>query len=169
MTFSTEVSQWYPEQVGKLVTHLHALEYVLRGRLSYEDPDVNGRPAADMRLAVLQPGDSVPVNSLTSYESLDQLIIRYNGSLPQEDDDLEADPSVGRLRDAVAHGRLVPIESEARLRLVKFARPEGNQTSVEFAETLTPEWIKSQCLRLQAEFEKVFESMDRAQKRMAQG
>lgn len=140
MEFADELSKWYPNQVGKLITHLHAVEYALRGRLSYHDAKVDGRPAADLRLRDVQVGDRLAVNS-TSYESLRQLIEKYNSSLPTEDADLELDPTIAELRDAFAHGRIVPLEDEKTIRLVKFGRPQDGQVTVEFAQTLELRWL----------------------------
>lgn len=167
MTFAEDLTRWYPKQVGKLVTHLHAFEYALRGRLSYEDPPVDGVAAADVRLADLEVGQAVPVNALSSYESLGQLIRRYNQLISAEDPDLViAANEIVALRDAFAHGRLVPLEADGLLRLMKFDRPVDDRTSVEFAVTLSLEWMHQWCLRLEREFEKVVESMRRARGRM---
>lgn len=160
-----EIAEWYPKDLGTLLTNLHVLEYAIRGRLSYEDPAVDGELAANMQVSQVQVGDVVRANSLTSYESLGELIARYNRTLAAIDD-VRVDPTVVSLRDVLAHGRLLPLERESSLRLIKFGRSDGAQTVVEFAQTLSHAWFREQITRLEAEVDKVLESMRRARERM---
>jgi hypothetical protein len=89
-------------------------------------------------------GDAFPVNALTSYASLGQLIEAYNATAKAP-----IDPSFVILRDTVAHGRvLCADDSWVNLSLMKFSRPVAGRVTVETHYDLTLGWVSEQSDRV---------------------
>ena len=105
-------------------------------------------------LAVAQPlfsaqrGDQVPLNALTSWAQLGDLIKAFNDSQAAHDPPLHIDPALKGLRDAFAHGRIVGNDSLSNLILMRFAKPHGAVVKVEERHELTLEWMKAQTVRV---------------------
>jgi hypothetical protein len=89
-------------------------------------------------------GDSFPVNALTSYASLGELIDAYNRSMTPS-----IDRSFVTLRDTLAHGRvLCADDSWVNLALMKFGRPDrSNAVTIETRYDLTLDWMNEQIAR----------------------
>jgi len=135
--------------LGKLVGNFQSLEFMLRAFLSKLPgalppavpfgEDVYSRPV----------GTELPVSDLTSYESLDDLITRYNFAVIQHELGDPLDPSLVDLRDALAHGRISAKQDGHTLRLLKFDRPnKSEKVRITFNEEMTEEWFKSQISRV---------------------
>ena len=150
----------YASALGRILSNLQTLEFALRARLSYDDPVTEQLPAG-MRLQDLKIGQVVVKNSLTSYETLGQLVSRYNAQLPAADADCKVDPTVVQLRDALAHGRISSPDLESDFVLLKFGRATGHTVVVEYAQQLSREWFVQQVQRLCAEIMKANEAMQR--------
>lgn len=136
--------------VGSIVTNLQALETVLRAFLVERYGHCSKFP--DM-------GDETVCRSyLTAYASLGELLQDYHRDLNDEEKQkYSVDPFVVRIRDAVAHGRLIARGSDPAppYELWKFGKPKDGKIAVDFAETLTEEWLKSNWLLIEAEQKKV--------------
>src|SRR5216117_3606119 len=90
--------------VGRLVGNLDSLEFALRAYL-YEKADPPHTPLpAGHTLDSLKIGDAVPINAMTDYSSLGELIDRYNRLVERSSPGLQVDRSLVSLRDALAHG-----------------------------------------------------------------
>jgi hypothetical protein len=88
-------------------------------------------------------GDSFPVNALTSYDSLGQLIEAYNATAS-----IKIDLSLVRLRDTLAHGRVLCADDVwVKFSLMKFTRPESGSVTVETRYDLTLDWMDKQIAR----------------------
>jgi hypothetical protein len=86
-------------------------------------------------------------SDITSYESLGELIDRFNehakaNKIPK------IDRSFVRLRDAIAHGRVSSVAPSDQMRLVKFGPPRDGKVSIEFNELLTSAWLIEQKKRV---------------------
>ena len=114
----------------------------------------------------LKTSDTVPENALTNYESLNQLIERYNRRIANSDPDLKVDPDIVTLRDALAHGRVSSLQEDSDIVLLKFSRPENGQVTVTFSECLTREWLSTRVRRVYTEVLKVLQATDRARVRL---
>jgi hypothetical protein len=123
--------------------NFQTLEYLLRvyiGNLPASRPW--GIPAG-VDIYVSPVGTYLPENDLTSYDSLGQLIDKFNveankTGLPT------VDRSLVGLRDALAHGRVSADVPEDTLRLLKFDKPQNGRVRVSFNEVMTEAWFKLQ-------------------------
>jgi hypothetical protein len=137
--------------LGGLIGNFQSLEFVLRAFL-HKQP--NARPlgapyGTDIYLSPV--GTTLAESDITSFDSLGQLIDKYNvvaasRNLPN------VDRTLVDIRDALAHGRVsAPAESE-RLRLIKYGRPSNGRVRVEFNVEMSGAWLIEQKRR-------VFEAM----------
>ena len=117
------------------------------------------RPVGFAAFHLLKKGDSVELDGNEHFEdfaTLGQLLARFNERFPKQA--LSADAIV-LLRDAIAHGRVLPVvdRGETVLKLLKFAQPvKGSRTAeVAFAALLTPDWFRAQEAFVREEVEKV--------------
>jgi hypothetical protein len=120
--------------VGAIVLNLQSLELHLRyflARMHRQDPIF---PKIEDTTAA--------VNYLTDYKSLTALVGQYNTALSaDEKSKFAVDPGVVRIRDAIAHGRLVTLAKTPPFTLWKFGLEFEGKTKVEFCEVLTEEWL----------------------------
>ena len=135
----------FPCALGRLMGTFWSLEWMLRNVLY-----LLGHPPhyvmASRPLFAANVGDQFPVNALTSYASLGQLIAAYN-----ETASTPVDPSFVTLRDTLAHGRvLCADESWVNLSLMKFSRSDGGNVTVETRYDLTLDWMNEQIVRVGA-------------------
>jgi hypothetical protein len=137
--------------VGNIVTNLQALESILRAFLVEQYGQCPKFP---------KMGDeSACRNYLTAYVSLDELIDDYHRDLKDSERKFSVDRAVVRIRDALAHGRLYARGSEPAppYELWKFARPKDGKVQVEFAESLTEDWLKEKWLLIDGQSQKVMD------------
>jgi len=145
--------------IGKIIVNLHSLEFILRCYLSNRNdpPNATLAPGALQKLKV---GDVVPLGEMTNFDTLGELIDRYNQYIP--DLAFAVDRSVIDLRDALAHGRASAFD-RPEITLMKFAKPArgAQETSVVYAEVLNETWLNTQRKRVRDELLKVFEANKR--------
>lgn len=147
----------YAMLLGMVLANLQGLELHLRAFLYVEadpphTPLPNGKNLNDLAV-----GDEVAVNALTSWDSLGDLIKRYNKLV---DKNRRVDPSVVELRDALAHGRVSALEPSGHFRLMKFTQPNNGMVKVVFSQVLTEEWLVKQVKRTLSEVKKVAGNKD---------
>lgn len=147
----------YTKDLGALVNNLHVLEYFLRAYLYEHEGDSFDALPAGLDWYNVQPGDELPLNALTSYETLGQLIDRYNSIVNGRAPAHMVDRSIVDVRDSIAHGRVSGPLHSPHMVLLKFDRPQGKVSRVAVAQRLTPEWLEDQRVRVLREAEKVFE------------
>ena len=98
----------------------------------------------------------VPLSHITNYASLGWLISEYNDKLSQAE---AAEFSIGneseRVRDALAHGRLVAPTKEFPLALWKFGKVQSGRVPIEFNQILTMEWLDQTWKAINEQKEKV--------------
>lgn len=137
--------------LGGLIGNFQSLEFLLRAFL-HKQP--NARPlglpyGTDIYLSPV--GTALAENDFTSYDTLGQLIDKFNavaaaGNLPN------VDRTLVDIRDALAHGRVSASGEDEQLRLIKFGRPSNGQVRVEFNVEMSDAWLIEQK-------RKVFEAM----------
>ena len=155
--------------LGRLVAGLQTVEVLVRLALhEAHDSSVGGKPSVGLgAFHLLKSGDVVALegnNHFDDFASLGKLIQRFNAQFPAH----KLTEGLIPLRDAVAHGRVMPVKykGEMVLKLLKFARPVEHaelvlqglapaSAEVEFAELLTPGWFSRQQSLLDTEVEKV--------------
>jgi hypothetical protein len=92
--------------LGRLVGNFQSLELVIRTFLySRRDPPHRGFRFRKS-MSHLKPGDEVPGNAYTSFDTLGQLIGRFNRIAAKRFPAMAIDPSIVTVRDALAHGRV---------------------------------------------------------------
>jgi hypothetical protein len=145
--------------IGRLIVNLHSLEFLLRVFLS-KQPDARPWHLSDGREIYSSPvGSTLPVNDLTSYDSLMVLIQKFN-KIVEADGKEVLDLTLVDLRDALAHGRVSKGTADQHLRLLKFDRPMNNQVRVSFNQVMSPEWFKEQRARVIDAVRHVYEMVD---------
>jgi hypothetical protein len=135
----------FPCALGRLLGNFWSLEWMLRNvlyRLGHPPHNV----MAPRPLFAANVGDTFPVNALTSYDSLRQLIDAYNATTTSQ-----IDPSFVILRDTLAHGRVLCADDAwVNLSLMKFSRPDSDNVTVETRFDLTLDWMDEQIVRVRA-------------------
>jgi hypothetical protein len=132
------------KQLGGLLGNLQSLECCLRIFLHHL-PDARplGVPFGT-DIYTLPVGSDLPENELTSYESLGELIARYNREVLAHRAREQIDPALVIVRDALAHGRVSTNEENQPMRLLKFDRPRAGRVRITFNEEMTMDWFKKQ-------------------------
>lgn len=138
----------YAAALGRLMANLASLERSLRSVLyAIGHPPHTALPTG-MFLWTMRPADQVPLNALTSWATLGELIAAFNASHQTHNPPLSVDPALKTLRDAFAHGRLVAAdETSTHLVLMRFRQPTGTSVVVEDRYELTIDWMNTQIIR----------------------
>src|ERR1700675_2294916 len=135
--------------LGRLAGTFQSLELVTRPFFySRRDPPHRGFRFR-RSMSHLKPGDQVPENAYTSFDTLGQLISRFNRIAAKRFPTKAIDPSVVAVRDALAHGRVWSDVAGPPLHLLKFSKPMGGAARVEFAEVMSIDWLDAQTQRVQ--------------------
>jgi hypothetical protein len=137
----------HAKQLGGLVGNFHSLEFILRAFLQQLP---TARPIGIPHGADIYSfpvGTELPESELTSYDSLRELIEKFNRemgrrSLPGVDETLV------EVRDALAHGRVSAADPSDTLRLLKFSKPQNGRVRITFGETMTAAWFQTQKQRV---------------------
>ena len=133
--------------LGGLVGNLQSLEFALRIFLNRQ-PDARpiGMPyGTDIYYTPV--GSTLPENDLTSYDSLGELIAKFN-SVANAKGTKTIDANIVELRDALAHGRVSSALANEHMRLLKFDRPKGGAVRVVFNQEMNSDWFKGQKTRV---------------------
>lgn len=133
--------------VGRIVTNLEALEFVIRIFLT---------KANNQKLEFPTPETTeLPETFVTSFMSLDELIKEYNATLSSTEQIHCVDAQMIKIRDAFAHGRIYSNNESFPIALYKFSKPKDGKAAVEYAETLTTDWLKQKGDFIHAQTDKV--------------
>ena len=107
MPFQVDAHSW---ELGKLVNNSQSFELFLRVFLAGLAGSVKimreGSHADMPRVDIPRVGDVVPETALTNYDSLGQLIDKYNDAVEVH---RRIDRELVEIRDALAHGRVVSL------------------------------------------------------------
>lgn len=144
--------------LGKIILNLHSLEFILRVCLDrLPTAPASGLPwGTDIYTKPV--GTILPVSDLTSYESLGQLIERYNAEVEKRKIGNPVDLALVEIRDAIAHGR-VSTKEEAPMHLIKFSKPRDGKVSITFNLVMDEEWFKSSSKRVRDAIFIVYETV----------
>jgi hypothetical protein len=143
-TWASNPPEQYPLQLGKLLANIATLEMALRAVLYQQEAGDSARRPVAKGLTGLRVGQVLEESALTSWDSLRELIARYNKRNP----DAAIADGICDLRDAFAHGRILTDDPASHLRLIRFSHPKDGSVTVEMAETLSPEWLGQQIHRV---------------------
>jgi len=139
----------HPLNLGKLLVNFQSLEFVLRAFLLKVENSLEKSFHQSQNLLELNEGAEVPENAFTNYDTLGQLIDKYNSHPKVKSLGLTIDRSVIDIRDAISHGRVLSLKPTPPFNLLKFDRPQNNRTKVTFNILLTREWFSEQLPRVQ--------------------
>lgn len=143
-TFEKQLSlnhKIYCSSIGQIVSHLQSLEFLLRAYIYTKKDNPHNPLPENKKLYDFDIGERVPQSAMTSYDSLDKLIARYN-KIVEEDDCI--DTNIVKLRDLIAHGRASAIEPSPNFCLIKFSRSTRGMVRVEATVEVTEAWLKEQ-------------------------
>jgi hypothetical protein len=150
--------------LGKLVGNFQSLEFILRAFLTNVDIAQKGPlPKSATDMYKMNEGDIVPENAFTNYDTIGQLIEKYNGNPKISSAGLTIDETLVYIRDAIAHGRVSAATPSSSLKLIKFNKPKNNQVKVTFSVLMTREWFAEQLKRVYDAVLKVKEANDKLQ------
>lgn len=132
----------HTRSLGTLVNNIQALEFSLRSCL-FKDEITKGI-SKQLNLELVKD-QIVPNNALTNWDTLRDLIQKYN-KLPISKG-LTIDENLVEIRDAIAHGRVFLFAPDGINQLLRFQKPNRNEVKVEFSVAMTEEWFTTQFLR----------------------
>ena len=144
----------YTLGLGKVIVNLHSLEVSLRFFL-WNDEGVAGRQGWRKPTHDLAVGDQVPINAFSNYDSLGQLVAKFNARVSDAHPHLSIDLAIVDFRDILAHGRVMGQRRESRLQLVKFDKPKNDFVTVTHVETMDAAWFAGATHRIRLQLEKV--------------
>jgi len=153
----------YALNLGKLVGNIQSLEFVLRAFLINDEIASGALFAQSANLQDMNVGDIVPENAFTNYDTLGQLIRKYNSHPRIISASLDIDETLVDIRDAIAHGRVSATTPSSSLRLLKFDKPKNHQVKVTFSVLMTKEWFGEQISRFHSAILRVSEANDKLQ------
>lgn len=143
--------------VGKIVTNLLSLEFALRVLL-YKLQRASGIPMGEpLEFWNRSVGEWVPETPLTNYDTLAQVMKKANSELQARGLSNRVDESLVKLRDALAHGRVLAKDQGGPFRIFKFSEPRGPRVKVVVSVEMTPDWLDQQVKRTAAEVRNVMQ------------
>ncbi len=124
--------------IGKIIVNLHSLEFALRSFLwnHQNSTDLKNRHNTILQLKV---GQEVPADAFSNYDTLNELIKKFNEIVRQVDSKFSLDQSIVDLRDALAHGRIWAEDRQLPMQLVKFAKENKGMVKVTHVELINDE------------------------------
>ena len=135
--------------LGQILGNFHALEFSLRVFLC----EANGEQFNFPTIQVSR----LPKTHLTNYDSLGKLIDAYNGLLTPRESAYATDPAIVKIRDAIAHGRLMSTSMTFPVTLYKFGKEQAGEVPLEFAEVLSETWFENNRRFIFAQISRVLE------------
>ncbi len=138
--------------LGELIATFHNLEFVLRAFLL--ERNSNTEPEVDHES--IHEGEWIEVNSFTNYDTLGQLIRKFNLVVEDSFPNFVIDTSVVKTRDALAHGRIAGKSlSVLPLSLLKFGRPKKGKVQARVEVVMDLKWFKDNLSIVHEQIKKV--------------
>ena len=147
--------------MGKLLVNFQSLEIALRLFLYNDEIASRVSSPQAVNLNAMNAGDIVAENAFTNYDSLSQLIDKYNNHPNIISTGLTIDKTLVDIRDAIAHGRVAGVTPllVPPLKLMKFDKPKNKSVKVTFSVLLTREWFILEMAKVQDAVFKVFQAI----------
>ncbi len=140
--------------LGIIVSYFHTLEFVLRAVLKNQEKG----EIKKIVYSQLKKGDTAPEDPMTNYDSLGNLIDKYNKLAPKE---LRVAKGIVTIRDAIAHGRAFSDTQSLPLNLYKFDKPKNGMVAVTVVVTLDQDWFRDTAVHLYEEIQKVMKTNEK--------
>lgn len=120
------LKQNYAEELGKLISNLRSLEFLLRAFLyAYHNKT---KTESKLEIFTYNEGDEIICNEMTNYDTLGNLIDEFN-KICNKNNKLDKD-RITRLRDGLAHGRIVSPTKDGTMTLFKFSKPRKDTPQI---------------------------------------
>ena len=135
----------HAQSLGRVVSNLLALETWIRHALLQHSPNRN-RPTK-LSIKTLAIGSVVPIHELTNYKTLGALLKEFNLLQRRLGREIIDEDEIVKLRDALAHGRVVAESDEVfPVRLIKFSAENraDSTVTVTYSEVLDEDWFDEQ-------------------------
>jgi len=143
--------------------NFQSLEFALRAFLVNNEIASGIISSQGINPTEMNRGDIVPENAFTNWNTLKQLIEKYNSNPKVLSAGLIIDKTLVDIQDAIAHGRVSALTPSASPKLLKFSKPEDNQVKVTFSVSMTKEWFGEQIKRAYSAVLKVSEANEKLQ------
>jgi hypothetical protein len=132
--------------MGNLVVNLQSLEFAIRAYLHNENArSKQQRSEFGEKIYDFKEGDEVEENTFTNYDTLGQLIDKYNKIVELTDSSLCIDKErIVSVRDALAHGRTASESpsADAPQKLIKYDKPVNGKVRITHCDTLDESWFR---------------------------
>ncbi len=129
-------------RLGKLLGNLQSLEVLLRLYLQKASP--TSKPGKSKKLSYweLGEGDEVDEDEFTNFDSLGQLIKKYNDQIAQTEPTLSVDMQIVDIRNLLVHGRVAGTgEDTTTLKILKFTKPNSGKAVVTASVLMEERWF----------------------------
>lgn len=127
--------------LGRLVANLQSIEFMVRIVLSRLPGAVAYGIPKGTNTYSYAVGSDLPENDVTNYDSLGQLIDRYNAHNDVKKEGAIISRDLVELRDILAHGRVSTV-FRVPMDLIKFSRPNGGRVTVVCNVTMDEPWFE---------------------------
>jgi hypothetical protein len=135
----------YACELGRLVGNVSSLEMLVRFALYAADTLPAKRLPDGWQAVTLPVNQPLPVNWLTNWCQLSELIGQYNRLERARGSSALIDATIVDLRHAFAHGRILADNTPSSpLILLRFSKPVGETTTIEHRFPLTLDWMRAQ-------------------------
>lgn len=134
----------YAQRLGRLVGNLQSLELALRAFLQQLPSARSFGLPYGTDVYAFPVGSEIPENEFTSWDTLGQLLSRFNEEMRRQARPAIEHVGLVALRDALAHGRISAASDGGDLRLLKFSRPNSGRVRITFNQCMTLVWFESQ-------------------------
>ncbi len=148
----------HANNLGGLLGNFQSLEFVLRNYLQTLPTAPPFGVEYGVDIYSFPVGAELPLNEFTSFDSLGQLINRFNHEMNQQGLQ-ELDTTIVEIRDALAHGRVSASCPKDHLRLLKFSKPRNGKVTVTFNTEMSDDWFKEQKKRVYEALQYVYEKI----------
>lgn len=140
----------YCKNLGKVISNMQSLEFSLRAFLLNSEINEKGKKGnlpTKIKYDELKQGEIVSEDAFTNWDTLGDLIRKYNGDARIKSAGITVDETLVNIRDALAHGRVSSDDISTPMTLLKFKQPKNKSVEVEFSVLMTIGWFKDQIHR----------------------
>jgi hypothetical protein len=143
-------------RLGKLIGNLQSLEVLLRVYLLKVGAAATAGRTTKKPNWDLVVGETVDDDEFSNYDTLGQLVAKYNQDIAMREPALSVDTSVIAVRDLLAHGRVAgTAEDTTTLKAIKFHKPQGGKAVVSMSVLLDDAWFDINIVRCLAQIKSV--------------
>jgi hypothetical protein len=143
-------------RLGKLLGNLQSLEALLRLYLLKIGTGATPGGATRKPYWDLVVGETVDDDEFSNYDTLGQLVAKYNRDIAIREPTLSVDTRVIAVRDLLAHGRIAgTAQDTTTLKAIKFHKPQGGKAIVSVSALLDDEWFDTNIACCMAQIDNV--------------